>query len=176
MEIGRWSLDFEATRAPSGSCHGCSDSSGTRGTELGSWVWKSGKVWYVWNLPVSSVSSVSAVTLNRRASLAAEFQIPFSKFLDFVRSHAEHMYWIIYEVEVFLRNLELGNLDVTLHFRTLLSIWGQLQGTAPWDPLHPTGKKPSKDQLGLKWAFLAKISQCSPVRAPISHRTTFPDS
>ena len=51
-----------------------------------------------------------------------------------------------------------------------------VQGTAPWDPLHPTGQKPSKDQLGLKWAFLAKISQCSPVRAPISHRTTFPHS
>ena len=79
----------------------------------------------VWNLPVSLVSPVSSVTLNRRASETAKFQIPFSKAfglgtwnLPLVRSDSERMYWIITSWKPASGTWNLES-DLAFHFRTV---------------------------------------------------------
>ena len=104
----------------------------------------------VWNLPVSPVSPVSAVTLNRRASETAKFQIPFSKAfglgtwnLPLVRSDSERMYWIITSWKPASGTWNLES-DLAFHFRT---VFFHLEATSQIPEFRSSGVQDCEGQV-----------------------------
>ena len=83
----------------------------------------------VWNLPVSSVSPVSAVTLNRRASETAKFQIPVLKVFG----------------------LGTWNSDLAFHFRT---VFFHLEATSQIPEFRSSGVPEFQSYEGQVWQKL----------------------